>query len=222
MSDTLTRAPARNYVGGEWRETVSGETYEKHNPWRPSEVTGVYAASDAEDARLAVEAAHDAFPAWAALPAVQRAAFFTKAAAAVEARVEQVAQDMTAEMGKPLRESRLEALRAAAIFRYAAGEAWRPIGDEYEPSVANQRLYTLRRPLGVVGLITPWNFPIAIPAWKMAPALISGNAVVLKPAELTPLTAANLALALAEAGLPAGWPPSPSPARPRSDWGSPT
>ena len=121
MSDTLTAAPARNYVGGEWQESASGETYEKRSPWQPSRVTGVYAASDAEDARGAVEAARAAFPGWAALPAQARAAFFTKAADAVEARAERIAQDMTAEMGKPLRESRLESLRAATILRFAAG-----------------------------------------------------------------------------------------------------
>jgi alpha-ketoglutaric semialdehyde dehydrogenase len=204
MSETLTGAPARNYVGGEWREAASGETYEKRSPWRPSEVAGVYPASDADDARAAIEAARDAFPGWAALPAAQRAAFFAKAANAIEGRAEQVAQDMTAEMGKPLREARLEALRAATILRYAAGEAWRPIGEQYEPSVADQRLYTLRRPLGVVGLITPWNFPIAIPVWKLAPALIYGNTVVLKLGYEAPRTGLHVAESFAEAGLPAG------------------
>jgi aldehyde dehydrogenase (NAD+) len=121
MTETVTGAPARNYVAGEWRESAAGETYEKHNPWRPSLVTGEYPASSADDARAAIDAAREAFPAWSALPAGQRAAFFTKAAAAIEARAEQVAQDMTAEMGKPLREARLEALRAATILRYAAG-----------------------------------------------------------------------------------------------------
>jgi aldehyde dehydrogenase (NAD+) len=204
MSETLTETPARNYVGGEWRESASGETYEKRNPWRPSQVVGVYPASDAEDARAAIDAARSAFPAWAALPAGQRAACFGKAAAAIEARAEQVARDMTAEMGKPLRESRLEALRAAAILRYAAGEAWRPIGEMYEPSVPDQRLYTLRRPLGVVGLITPWNFPIAIPVWKLAPALVYGNTVVLKLGYEAPRTGLHVAECFAEAGLPAG------------------
>jgi aldehyde dehydrogenase (NAD+) len=111
---------------------------------------------------------------------------------------------MTAEMGKPLRESRLEALRAATILRFAAGEAWRPIGEMYAPSVPNQRLYTLRRPLGVVGLITPWNFPIAIPVWKLAPALIYGNTAVLKVGYEAPRTGLHVAEAFAEAGLPAG------------------
>ncbi|HUF01755.1 MAG TPA: aldehyde dehydrogenase family protein [Gaiellaceae bacterium] len=204
MSETLTGSPARNYVGGEWRESASGETYEKRSPWRPSEVTGVYPASDAEDARAAIEAARDAFPGWSALPASQRAAFFGKAANAIEARAEQIAQDMTAEMGKPLREARLEALRAATILRYSAGEAWRPTGELYEPSVPDQRLYTLRRPLGVVGLITPWNFPIAIPVWKLAPALIYGNTVVLKLGYEAPRTGLHVAECFAEAGLPAG------------------
>ena len=204
MTETVTQAPARNYVGGEWRESASGVTYEKHNPWRPSQVTGVYSASDAADAEAAIEAAREAFPAWAALPAPARAAFFTKAAAAIEARAEQIAQDMTAEMGKPLRESRMEALRAAVILRYAAGEAFRPAGEMYEPSVPNQRLYTLRRPIGVVGLITPWNFPIAIPVWKLAPALIYGNTVVLKLGYEAPRTGLHVAECFAEAGLPPG------------------
>ncbi len=204
MTDTMSSAPARNYVGGEWRESTAGETYEKCNPWRPSQVTGVYPASTAEDARVAIDAARDAFTAWASLPAGQRAAFFGKAASAIEARAEQVAQDMTAEMGKPLREARLETLRAATILRYAAGEAWRPIGEQYEPSVPDQRLYTLRRPLGVVGLITPWNFPIAIPVWKLAPALIYGNTVVLKVGYEAPRTGLHIAECFADAGLPPG------------------
>ncbi|HEY9457513.1 MAG TPA: aldehyde dehydrogenase family protein [Gaiella sp.] len=204
MSETLVGSPALNYVGGEWRESASGATYEKRNPWRPSQVVGAYAASDADDAKRAVEAAREAFPGWSALPAVQRASFFEKAASGLEARSGRIAEDMTAEMGKPLRESRLEALRAAAILRYAAGEAWRPVGELYEPSVARQRLYTLRRPLGVVGLITPWNFPIAIPVWKLAPALIYGNTVVLKLGYEAPRTGLHVAEAFAEAGLPAG------------------
>jgi alpha-ketoglutaric semialdehyde dehydrogenase len=204
MTETITSAPARNYIGGEWRESAGGATYEKRSPWRPSVVTGVYAASDAEDARAAIEAAREAFPAWSRLPGGQRATFFTKAAAAIEARAEQVAQDMTAEMGKPLREARMETLRAAQILRYAAGEAWRPIGELYEPSVADQRLYTLRRPLGAVGLITPWNFPIAIPVWKLAPALVYGNTLVLKLGYESPRTGLHVAECFAEAGLPPG------------------
>ena len=204
MTETLTGAPALNYVGGTWRPASSGTTYEKRNPWRPSETTGVFQSSDADDAREAVAAATAAFPGWARLPAPARAAYLAKAADALEARTERVAQDMTAEMGKPLREARMEAARAATILRFAAGEAWRPIGEVYAASVPLQRLYTVRRPLGVVGLITPWNFPIAIPVWKLAPALIHGNAVILKLGYEAPRTGLHVAECFAEAGLPAG------------------
>jgi aldehyde dehydrogenase (NAD+) len=204
MSETLTDTPARNYVAGDWRSATSDETYEKRNPWRPSEITGVFQASGVEDAREAVAAAAAALPAWARLPAPARGAFLVKASDAIEARTERIAQDMTAEMGKPLREARMEAARAATILRFAAGEAWRPIGEVYAASVPLQRLYTVRRPLGVVGLITPWNFPIAIPVWKLAPALIHGNTVVLKLGYEAPRTGLHVAECFAEAGLPAG------------------
>jgi acyl-CoA reductase-like NAD-dependent aldehyde dehydrogenase len=204
MPDSSTAAGARNYVAGEWRAPLAGATYEKRNPWRPAEVTGVYAASDADDARAAVTAAAEAFPAWSGLPAAQRAAFFQRTADAIERRAEQVARDMAAEMGKPLREARIETARAATILRFSAGEVFRPIGEVYEASVPLQRLYTVRRPLGVVGLITPWNFPIAIPVWKLAPALIYGNTVVLKLGYEAPRTGLHVAECFAEAGLPAG------------------
>ena len=195
---------ARNFVGGEWRDSASGRTYAKTNPWQPSETVGEFAASDAADGAAAIDAAAAAFPAWAALPADKRAAFFTKAAAALEARGEQIAQDMTAEMGKPIREARGEAGRAATILRYAAGEAWRPAGEVYEASVPDQTLFTRRRPVGVVGLITPWNFPAAIPVWKLAPALAYGNTVVLKLGYEAPRTGLHIAECFEEAGLPPG------------------
>ena len=204
MTETLIRTPARNYVGGEWREADSGGTYEKHDPWRPSEMTGVFQASGVADVHAAVQAAASAFPAWGALPAPARAAIFHRAADAIDARTEAIARDMTAEMGKPLREARMETARAATILRFAAGEAWRPVGEVYAASVPLQRLYTVRRPLGVVGLITPWNFPIAIPVWKLAPALIHGNTVVLKLAHDAPRTGLHVAECFGEAGLPAG------------------
>ena len=208
MSDSVLEAPARpepaNYVGGSWSPARSGRTYEKRNPARPSEIVGEFPASGEEDVNDAVEAAANAFPAWSALPAAGRAAVLMGAADAVEARVEDMAADMTREMGKPLREARMESARAAAIFRFFAGEAWRPKGELYEQSATGSTVYTLRRPLGVVGLITPWNFPAAIPAWKLAPALVYGNTVVLKLAQEAPLTGLHLAAALDEAGIPAG------------------
>src|SRR6266540_3169532 len=208
MSDSVLEAPARpelaNYVGGSWSPARSGRTYEKRNPARPSEIVGEFPASGEEDVNDAVEAAASAFPAWSTLPAAGRAAVLMGAANAIEARVEDMAADMTREMGKPLREARMESARAAAIFRFFAGEPWRPKGELYEQSATGSTVYTLRRPLGVVGLITPWNFPAAIPAWKLAPALIYGNTVVLKLAQEAPLTGLHLAAALDEAGIPAG------------------
>src|SRR2546428_8173982 len=208
MSDSVLRAPARpalaNYVGGEWAPARSGRPYEKHNPTRPAEVVGDFPASGEPDVNAAVEAAAAAFAGWSGTPAAGRAAVLMRAADAIEARVEEIAADMTREMGKPLREARLEAARAAAIFRFFAGEAWRPQGELYEQSATGSTLYTLRRPLGVVGLITPWNFPAAIPAWKMAPSLVYGNTVVLKLAQEAPLTGLHLAAALDETGIPEG------------------
>jgi alpha-ketoglutaric semialdehyde dehydrogenase len=205
MSVEAPAWPARtNYVGGEWRPSASGKTYEKRNPANPAEVVGEFPASNADDADAAVEAAYAAFPEWARTPAAQRAAFLTKAADALERRVEDVARDMTREMGKPIREARMEAARGAQILRYFAGEAWRPKGEMYEQSATGNAVYTVRRPLGVVALITPWNFPAAIPLWKSAPALIYGNTVVIKLAQEAPLTGLHIADCFAEAGLPAG------------------
>jgi alpha-ketoglutaric semialdehyde dehydrogenase len=204
MPETIAATGAANFIAGEWTPSRSGRTYERVNPWRPDEVVGEFPSSSAEDVAAAVAAAEEAWPGWVKLPAARRCAFLAGAAAAIEGRVEEIAQDMTREMGKPLRESRLEAARAAAIFRFFSGEGWRPLGQMYEQSATGASVYTTRRPLGVVGLITPWNFPAAIPAWKTAPALAYGNAVVLKLAQDAPLTGLHLARALEEAGLPDG------------------
>jgi aldehyde dehydrogenase (NAD+) len=204
MSDTITAPGAANFVAGKWTPSRGGRTYERHNPWRPSEVVGEFPSSSAEDVDAAVAAAAGAFPAWSGLPAAKRGAILTRAAAVIDSRVEEIAQDMTREMGKPLRESRLEAARAAQILRFFAGEGWRPVGQMYEQSLTGSAVYTRRRPLGVVGLITPWNFPAAIPAWKTAPALAYGNTVVLKLAQDAPLTGLHLVRALEEAELPEG------------------
>jgi acyl-CoA reductase-like NAD-dependent aldehyde dehydrogenase len=204
MPDTTIAPGAANFVAGQWAASRGGRTYERHNPWRPSEVVGEFPSSGPEDVDAAVAAAAEAFPGWAALPAAKRGAILTRAAEAIEARVEDIAQDMTREMGKPLREARLEAARAAQIFRFFAGEGWRPVGEMFEQSATGSTVFTRRRPLGVVGLITPWNFPVAIPAWKVAPALAYGNTVVMKLAQDAPLTGLQLARALDEADLPEG------------------
>jgi alpha-ketoglutaric semialdehyde dehydrogenase len=204
MSETISTLPAANFIAGDWSPSLSQRTYERHNPWRPDEVVGEFPSSDARDVAAAVDAAHKAWPAWSGLAAAQRGAVLARAADLIEARVEDIAQDMTREMGKPLRESRVEASRAASIFRFFSGEGWRPLGEVFEQSAMREIVYTRRRPLGVVGLITPWNFPAAIPTWKTAPALAYGNTVVLKLAQDSPLTGLHIARALEEAELPAG------------------
>jgi aldehyde dehydrogenase (NAD+) len=195
---------ALNYVAGEWVGARSGDTYDKVNPWQPSSTVGEFASSGEEDVDAAVEAAAAAFATWSRLPLAARGAYLTAAAASLERRADEIARDMSAEMGKPLREARGETLRAAQILRYSASEAYRPVGEHFEQSLTGNPVSTRRRPLGVVGLITPWNFPIAIPVWKLAPALMYGNTVVLKLAYEAPLTGLHVAEAFAEAELPAG------------------
>ena len=161
-------------------------------------------SSAREDVDLAVQAAEDARREWARAPIAKRAAVLTAAAALIDERAEAIAQDMTREMGKPLREARMEAARAAQILRYSAGEAFRPVGELFQQAVTGGPVYTVHRPVGVVGLITPWNFPAAIPVWKLAPALIYGNTIVLKLAQDSPLTGLHIVRAFDDAGLPAG------------------
>jgi alpha-ketoglutaric semialdehyde dehydrogenase len=204
MSETITGAPAANFIAGRWTPSQSGSVYERHNPWRPSEALGEFPSSDGDDVAAAAAAAQSARRDWARLPAAARGAYLSKAADAIEARAEEIAQDMTREMGKPLRESRGEAGRAAAILRFFAGEGLRAVGQLFEQSASGAMVYTRRRPVGVVGLITPWNFPIAIPTWKTAPALAYGNTVVMKLAQDSPLTGLHLAAAFEQAGLPQG------------------
>jgi len=202
--DAPTRPTGRNYVGGTWVPASSGETYTKLNPMRPSESVGEFSASTAADAAAAVAAAEAAFDEWAGLPLARRGAYLNAAADVLEARTEEVARDMATEMGKPLREARGEAARAGQILRFAASEAFRAVGEHFEQAVTGAQVSTRRRPVGVVALITPWNFPMAIPIWKLAPALIYGNTVVLKLAYEAPRTGLHIAEAFAEAELPAG------------------
>lgn len=196
--------PGQNFILGRWCEPAAGGVYVKPNPFRHAERLGPFAASGEEDAARAAVAAAEAAAAWSTLPIAHRAAYLDRSADLLEERAEQIARDMTIEMGKPLRESRGEAARAAAILRFAAGEALRPVGEHYEQAVTGGRVSTHRRPVGVVALITPWNFPLAIPVWKLAPALVYGNTVVLKLAYEAPRTGLHLAAAFSDAGLPPG------------------
>jgi aldehyde dehydrogenase (NAD+) len=191
-------------IDGAWRDPASGNWQPNVNPANTDDVIGEFAAANADDANEAVNAAARAFTGWRATPMVTRGNILYKAANLLEARLEEVAQAMTREEGKTLPEARGETARGVAILRYYAGEASQPDGETYPTALPNRMLYTRREPVGVVGLITPWNFPVAIPLWKMAPALVYGNTVVLKPADLTPLTAWHIADVLHQAGLPAG------------------
>ena len=193
-----------NFVSGDWTRAIGGETYSKVNPWRPSETIGDFAASTKADAEAAVTAADEAFAAWSRLPLATRGSYLMAAADSLERRLETIATSMSTEMGKPLREARGETLRAAQILRFSASEAFRSVGEHFEQSGNGAAISTRRRSLGVVGLITPWNFPIAIPVWKLAPALMYGNTVVLKLAYEAPVTGLHVAEAFAEANLPAG------------------
>src|SRR5690242_14598917 len=194
----------KNYIDGEWTESKSGKTFPNVNPANTDEVVGLFQASGPEDVRAAFDAAAKAQPAWAALPTPRRGEYLFKAAEILESRLGKLAEEMTREEGKTLPESKGEVKRAINIFRYFGGEGARQFSYQIPSERENVFCYTLRKPLGVVGLITPWNFPSAIPGWKMAPALVGGNAVVLKPASLAPLSAYRLVEALHETGVPPG------------------
>jgi acyl-CoA reductase-like NAD-dependent aldehyde dehydrogenase len=193
-----------NYVAGQWVESKTRKTFPNINPANTDEVVGLFQASGAEDVQIACDAARNAQPAWAALPAPRRGEYLFKAAEILESRLAKLAEEMTREEGKTLPESKGEVKRAINIFRYFGGEGARQFSYQIPSERENVFCYTLRKPLGVVGLVTPWNFPAAIPAWKMAPALVAGNAVVIKPASLAPLSAYRLVEALHESGIPAG------------------
>ncbi len=193
-----------NFIGGEWVPARSGGTFENRNPANSDDLIGRFASSSAEDVEAAVSAASDAFAAWRGMSPIARANILYKASEILAARVNEVGAELTREEGKTLKEGIGETTRAMQILRYFAGEAQQPTGEHYPSNNPQTLLYTVREPLGVCAMVTPWNFPIAIPAWKIAPALAFGNTVVLKPASLTPLCAVRLIEVLAEAGIPKG------------------
>lgn len=191
-------------IDGSWVEASSGDTFKSENPAKQGEVVGVFPSATKEDTRRAIEAARAALPGWSNMPPPARGAILEKASRIFEARADEFAAILTREEGKTKAEAMIEVTRARDIFRYYAGEGWRMGGDVLPSNVTGELLYTRREALGVVALITPWNFPIAIPAWKMAPALAYGNTVVFKPASLAPHSGLILVEALVEAGLPNG------------------
>ena len=197
-------AAHKNYIGGKWVKSVTGKTYPVHNPAHTDQVVGEFQTSGVEDTLTAVAAAKEGLVTWTNTPAPARANIIYKALEILGRRAEELAETITIEEGKPIADARGEVKRAMAIMEYAAGEGRRMFGYTTPSELPDTVAYTVRRPLGVVGIITPWNFPLAIPAWKIAPALICGNALVFKPASATPLSAVKLMEIFEEAGLPAG------------------
>jgi acyl-CoA reductase-like NAD-dependent aldehyde dehydrogenase len=191
-----------NYINGEWIAT--GAAFENRNPANTDEVVGVMAKGSAADIAAAADAAAAAFPAWSTMSGPARGNILYKAADILDKTFDSVAADMTREEGKTLPEAKGEVRRAINILRYFAGEGSRLPGMLVPSERDRVHMFALRKPIGVVGLITPWNFPSAIPAWKLAPALICGNTVVLKPASAAPLSAWRIVEALHQAGIPKG------------------
>jgi aldehyde dehydrogenase (NAD+) len=196
--------PALNLINGSWVGSSSNATAEDRNPARTSELLATAVVSTVADVRHAIDAAEAAFPEWRATPAPQRGDIVRKAADLMERRRDELARLCTQEEGKVLAESYAEVDRAIANVRFAGGQGTRLTGETIPSAQRGTLIYTRRDPLGVVACLTPWNFPIAIPSWKIAPALVSGNTVVFKPASLTPLCATEVAQCFVDAGLPDG------------------
>ncbi|HEY0492924.1 MAG TPA: aldehyde dehydrogenase family protein [Candidatus Dormibacteraeota bacterium] len=212
MSQTMTsqrgqRTEAKtykNYIGGRWVESKSGRTFTSLNPAHKAEVLGVMQASNPDDVNAAIEAAQKAFPGWRRTPAPARGEIVLKAGLLLEERKEELARLMTQEMGKVLKEARGDVQEAIDMAKYAAALGRMPHGETVPSELRNKWAMTVRAPLGIVACITPWNFPMAIPSWKILPAVMAGNAVVFKPASDTPIIATRLVEILEEAGLPGG------------------
>ena len=200
----MSHTTYQNLIGGEWLPAKSGKTFLNLNPADHSDVVGAFPSSHADDVDAAVTAAKKAFASWRLVPAPKRAEILRKAGILLQERKEQFAQDMTREMGKVLAETRGDVQEAIDEAFYVAGEGRRLFGVTTPSELQSKFAMSVRMPLGVVGMITPWNFPMAIPSWKLFPALVSGNTCVIKPAEDTPLSTLNLVQALMDAGLPAG------------------
>jgi aldehyde dehydrogenase (NAD+) len=213
-TDTLTGAPMlgqnvrtrvlKNFIDGEWVESVSGETFEDRNPADTREVVAIFQKSGKADVDAAVDAAKRAFLKWRLVPAPRRAELLYRAAEILLERKEECSRDMTREMGKVIKETRGDVQEAIDSAYYMAGEGRRLFGPTTPSELPNKFAMAVRQPLGVCGMITPWNFPMAIPSWKLLPALVCGNTCVIKPAQDTPLSTYNLVRALTDAGIPKG------------------
>ncbi len=194
----------KNYIAGEWISTAADKTIQNINPANCEESLGEVPLQDRQTAQQAIAAAKSAFPAWRNTPAPKRGAILFEALHILQKRADDLARVMTREEGKILVEARGEVAKSLNLLEFIAGEGRRLAGETMPSEMPSTFAYTLRQPLGVVSLITPWNFPVAIPVWKLAPALVSGNTVVFKPATLTPWSAEMVVEAFVEAGLPPG------------------
>jgi alpha-ketoglutaric semialdehyde dehydrogenase len=191
----------QNYIAGDW---VAGPTFENRNPANTDEVVGLFTKGSPADVHAAADAAARALSAWSAMPAPARGNYLFKVADILDRKFDQIAAEMTREEGKTLPESKGEVRRSINIFRYFAGEGSRLPGLLVPSERERVHMFAIRKPIGVIGLVTPWNFPSAIPAWKMAPALICGNTILVKPASVAPLSAWRIVEACHEAGIPKG------------------
>ncbi len=194
----------KNFIDGEWVDSTTGETFEDRNPADTREVVAIFQKSGKQDVDAAVDAAKRAFVKWRMVPAPRRAEIIFQAAEILSERKEEYSRDMTREMGKILKETRGDVQEAIDSAYYMAGEGRRMFGPTTPSELPNKFAMAIRQPLGVCAMITPWNFPMAIPSWKLLPALVCGNTCVIKPAQDTPLSTFNLVRALADAGVPKG------------------
>ncbi len=201
---TSTTTIYNNYIDGRWVPSASGETFENRNPADTAELIGVFQKSTRRDVGAAIDAAARAYESWRLVPAPLRAEILFKAAQLMVERKEEFARDMTREMGKVLNETRGDVQEAIDMTFYIAGEGRRMFGQTVPSELRNKFAMSVRQPLGVCSIITPWNFPMAIPSWKIIPALVCGNTVVFKPASQTPLSALNFVRVLEDAGIPKG------------------
>jgi aldehyde dehydrogenase (NAD+) len=194
----------QNWIAGKWAPPHTGKTFENLNPADTNDRIGIFPSSDSRDVDDAVRAARKAFPGWSRTPAPRRAEILYRAGELLVERKEAYARDMTREMGKPLDETRGDVQEAIDTAFFMAGEGRRLLGQTTPSELPDKLAMSVRVPVGVCGMISPWNFPMAIPSWKLLPALVSGNTCVIKPAEDTPLSALNLVQTLVDAGLPDG------------------
>ena len=202
---TATRTKVyKNFIDGEWVEASTGQTFEDRNPADTRDVVGIFQRSGKADVEAAIAAAKQAFVRWRLIPAPRRAEIIYRAAEMLFERKEDFSRDMTREMGKILKETRGDVQEAVDTAYYMAGEGRRMFGPTTPSELPNKFAMAVRQPIGVCGMITPWNFPMAIPSWKLLPALVCGNTCVIKPAQDTPLSTFNLVRVLYDAGLPRG------------------